>query len=49
MTLGIAVRKAIADKHKLTRESPLNERLKVLTELGTIGATSPGGGIGADL
>jgi ABC-type nitrate/sulfonate/bicarbonate transport system substrate-binding protein len=28
VTLGIAVRKAIADKHKLTRESPLTERLK---------------------
>ena len=42
VTLGIAVRKAIADKHKLTRKSPLNERLKVLTQLGTIGATSPG-------
>ena len=42
VTLGIAVRKVIADKHKLTRKSPLNERLKVLTELGTIGATSPG-------
>ena len=42
MTLGIAVRKAIVDKFKLTRKSPLNERLKVLTQLGTIGATSPG-------
>jgi len=42
MTLGITVRKAIVDKFKLTRKSPLNERLKVLTQLGTIGATSPG-------
>jgi ABC-type nitrate/sulfonate/bicarbonate transport system substrate-binding protein len=42
LTLGIAVRKAIADKYKVTRKSPLNERLKILTQLGTIGATSPG-------
>jgi len=42
MTLGITVRKTIVDKFKLTRKSPLNERLKVLTQLGTIGATSPG-------
>ena len=42
LTLSIAVRKAIADKFKVTRNSPLNDRIKVLTELGTIGATSPG-------
>jgi ABC-type nitrate/sulfonate/bicarbonate transport system substrate-binding protein len=42
LTLSIAVRKAITDKFKVTRQSPLNERIKVLTELGTIGATSPG-------
>jgi ABC-type nitrate/sulfonate/bicarbonate transport system substrate-binding protein len=42
LTLSIVVRKAIADKFKVTRDSPLNERLKVLTQLGTIGATSPG-------
>jgi len=42
ITVGITVRRAIADKFKLTRKSPLNERLKVLTHLGTIGATSPG-------
>lgn len=42
LTLSIAVRKAIADKFKMTRQSPLNDRLKVLTQLGTIGATSPG-------
>jgi ABC-type nitrate/sulfonate/bicarbonate transport system substrate-binding protein len=42
LTLSIAVRKAITDKFKLTRKSPLNDRIKVFTELGTIGATSPG-------
>lgn len=42
LTLSIAVRKPIADKFKVTRQSPLNDRLKVLTQLGTIGATSPG-------
>lgn len=42
LTLSIAVRKAIADKFKVTRQSPLNDRLKVLAQLGTIGATSPG-------
>src|SRR5262244_2482712 len=42
LTLSIAVRKAIADKFKVTRSSPLNDRIKVLTEVGTIGATSPG-------
>ncbi|HXV47233.1 MAG TPA: ABC transporter substrate-binding protein [Candidatus Binatia bacterium] len=42
ITVGITVRKAIADKFKLTRKSPLNDRLRVLTQLGTIGATSPG-------
>jgi ABC-type nitrate/sulfonate/bicarbonate transport system substrate-binding protein len=42
LTLSVAVRKAIADKFNVTRKSPLNERLKVLTQLGTIGATSPG-------
>ena len=42
LTLSIAVRKAIAEKFKVTRSSPLNERMKVLTQLGTIGATSPG-------
>jgi ABC-type nitrate/sulfonate/bicarbonate transport system substrate-binding protein len=42
LTLSIAVRKAIGDKFKVTRSSPLNDRIKVLTELGTIGATSPG-------
>ena len=42
LTLSIAVRKAITDKFRVTRQSPLNDRIKVLTELGTIGATSPG-------
>ena len=42
LTLSIAVRKVIADKFKVTRQSPLNERIKVLAQLGTIGATSPG-------
>jgi ABC-type nitrate/sulfonate/bicarbonate transport system substrate-binding protein len=35
-------RKPIVDKFKLNRSSPLNDRVKVLTQLGTIGATSPG-------
>lgn len=42
LTLSIAVRKAITDKFKVTRASPLNDRIRVLTQLGTIGATSPG-------
>ena len=42
LTLSVAVRKEIAENAKLTRESPLAARLKLLTKLGTIGATSPG-------
>jgi ABC-type nitrate/sulfonate/bicarbonate transport system substrate-binding protein len=42
MTLGVTVRKAIVDKLGLTRASPIGERLKALTQLGTIGATGPG-------
>ena len=42
MTLTVGVRKAIVDKFKLTRKSPLQDRLQVLTQLGTIGATGPG-------
>lgn len=42
LTLSIAIQKEIVDKFKLTRQSPLSERLKVLTRLGPIGATSPG-------
>ncbi len=42
LTLSVAVRKAIVDKLGLTRESPIEARLKALTQLSTIGATSPG-------
>ena len=42
LTLSVTVRKAIVDKFKLTRESPLDERMKLLAKLGIIGATSPG-------
>ena len=42
LTLSVAVRKALADKWSLTRESPIDARLKALLQLGTIGATSPG-------
>jgi ABC-type nitrate/sulfonate/bicarbonate transport system substrate-binding protein len=42
LTLSVVVRKAIAEQFGVTRQSPLHERLKVLTHLGTIGATSPG-------
>ena len=42
MTLGVILRKAIVDKLGLTRESPIDARLKALTQLGTIGATGPG-------
>ena len=42
LTLSLAVQKEIADKFKLTRKSPLSARLKVLSQLGPIGATSPG-------
>jgi ABC-type nitrate/sulfonate/bicarbonate transport system substrate-binding protein len=42
MTLGVTVRKVIVDKLRLTRESPIQARLKALTQLGTIGATGPG-------
>jgi NitT/TauT family transport system substrate-binding protein len=42
LTLSVAVRKEIADKFGVNRKSPLNDRLKVLTQLGPIGATSPG-------
>ena len=42
MTLSVVLRKAIVDKLGLTRQSPLDERLKALTQLGTIGATGPG-------
>ena len=42
LTLSVALRKVLVEKLKLTRESPLNDRLKALSQLGTIGATSPG-------
>lgn len=42
MTLSVVLRKAIVDKLGLTRQSPLEARLKALTGLGTIGATGPG-------
>ncbi len=42
LTLSIVLRKAIVDKLGLTRESPIDTRLRVLTQLGTIGATGPG-------
>lgn len=42
MTLTVGVRKAIVDKLKLTRKSPLAERMAVVNHLGTIGTTGPG-------
>ncbi|MGB7946850.1 MAG: ABC transporter substrate-binding protein [Candidatus Binatia bacterium] len=42
LTLSVVVRKEIAEKHKLTRQSPIAARLKLLSQLGPIGATSPG-------
>ena len=42
LTLSVAVRKPLVDKWGLTRESPIDTRLKALLQLGTIGATSPG-------
>jgi ABC-type nitrate/sulfonate/bicarbonate transport system substrate-binding protein len=42
VTLSVGVRKAIVDKLKLTRKSPLAERMAVVNHLGTIGTTGPG-------
>ena len=42
MTLSVVLRKAIVDKLGLTRESPIEARIKALTQLGPVGATSPG-------
>jgi NitT/TauT family transport system substrate-binding protein len=42
LTLSVVVRKPLVEKWGLTRESPIDARLKALTQLGTIGATSPG-------
>ena len=36
MTLSVVLRKAIVDKLGLTRESPIDARIKALTQLGTI-------------
>ena len=42
MTLSVVLRKPIVDKLGLTRKSPIDARLKALTQLATIGATGPG-------
>jgi NitT/TauT family transport system substrate-binding protein len=42
MTLSVVLRKAIVDKLGLTRESPIDARIRALTQLGIIGATGPG-------
>jgi NitT/TauT family transport system substrate-binding protein len=42
LTLSVVIRKALVDKWGLTRESPIDARLKALLQLGNIGATSPG-------
>ena len=42
LTLSVTVRKEIVDQFGLNRESPLEDRMKVLTQLGTIGVSSPG-------
>ncbi|HEY2988815.1 MAG TPA: ABC transporter substrate-binding protein [Candidatus Binatia bacterium] len=42
MTLSVVLRKPIVDKLGLTRDSPIDARLRALTQLGTIGATGPG-------
>ncbi len=42
LTLSVALRKPIVDKLGLNRSSPIEARLKALTQLKTIGATSPG-------
>jgi ABC-type nitrate/sulfonate/bicarbonate transport system substrate-binding protein len=42
MTLSVVLRKAIVDKLGLTRDSPIDARLRALTQLGTLGATGPG-------
>ena len=42
MTLSVVLRKAIVDKLGLTRQSPIEARIKALTQLGIIGATGPG-------
>jgi ABC-type nitrate/sulfonate/bicarbonate transport system substrate-binding protein len=42
MTLSVVLRKAIVDKLGLTRASPIDARIRALTQLGIIGATGPG-------
>lgn len=42
LTLSVVLRKAIVDKLGVTRESPIDARLKALLQLRTIGATGPG-------
>jgi NitT/TauT family transport system substrate-binding protein len=42
VTLSVTVLKEIVDQAGLTRESPLEERMRLLTRLQTIGVTSPG-------
>jgi NitT/TauT family transport system substrate-binding protein len=42
ITLSVTVSKEVVDRAGLTRESPLEDRMKLLTRLQTIGVTSPG-------
>ncbi|HEY1268313.1 MAG TPA: ABC transporter substrate-binding protein [Candidatus Binatia bacterium] len=42
MTLSVVLRKALVDKMGLTRQSPIEARIRALTSLATIGATGPG-------
>jgi ABC-type nitrate/sulfonate/bicarbonate transport system substrate-binding protein len=42
MTLSVVLRKPIVEKMGLTRDSPIDTRIRALTQLGTIGATGPG-------
>ena len=42
MTFTVGLRKAIVDKLGVTRKSPLQERMKAVTQFGTIGTTGPG-------
>ena len=42
MTLSVVLRKPIVEKMGLTRDSPIDARIRALTQLGTIGATGPG-------
>jgi ABC-type nitrate/sulfonate/bicarbonate transport system substrate-binding protein len=42
MTLSVVLRKALVEKLGLTRDSPIDTRIRALTSLATIGATGPG-------